>query len=64
MQSGFTSKECKFKKEAEQAPPANDTPKLRAGLEDLKANESQKVRMLKMLKRCQYASIFCVPVES
>ena len=52
------------KEEAEQAPPANDTPKLRAGLEDLKANESQKVRMLKMLKRCQYASIFCVPVES
>ena len=42
MQSGFTSKECKFKKEeAEQAPPANDTPKLREGLGDFKAKRSE-----------------------
>ena len=42
IQSGFTSKECKCKKEqAEQAPPANDTPKLREGLGDFKAKRSE-----------------------
>ena len=42
MQSGFTSKECKFKKEeAEQAPPANDTDKLCKGSRDFKAKRSE-----------------------
>ena len=42
MQSGFTSRECKSKKEeAEQAPPANDTDKLCKGLGDFKAKRSE-----------------------